>query len=66
MANFRYSLKNATKSSQYDDLKCNSYEFFDSRCDETMVGVKFNADKMIQCWVGYQTEPEITQTGKPN
>ena len=30
-------------------------------CDETMVGVKFNKDKMIQCWVGYQTTPLTNQ-----
>ena len=44
---------------QYDELKCGSYEQFDSKCDETMVGLKFNEDKMIQCWVGYQTEPLV-------
>ena len=52
-ANFRYSLKSEVRPEQYDEMKCGSYEFFDSRCDETMVGVKFNKDKMLQCWVGY-------------
>lgn len=56
MANLRYSLKPQTTPNQFDQLKCGSYEAFDSVCDETMVGVKFNADKMIQCWVGYQTK----------
>ena len=41
-ANLRYSLKAETRPDQYDDMKCGSYEFFDSRGDETMVGVKFN------------------------
>ena len=52
-ANFRYSLKPEIQASQYDGLKCGSYEAFTSHCDETMVGIKFNSDKMIQCWVGY-------------
>ena len=56
MANMRYSLKPEVEPSQYDELKNGSYEAFNSRCDETMVGVKFNHDKMVQCWVGYQTE----------
>lgn len=41
-ANLRYSLKDNTPESKFDTMKCGSYEFFDSRCDETMVGVKFN------------------------
>ena len=64
-ANMRYSLKNAVRAEQYDQLKCGSYESFDSKCDETMVGFKFNDDKMIQCWVGYQTEAIVAQSGKP-
>lgn len=52
-ANFRYSLKKGVHASQYDQMKCGSYEFFDSNCEETMVGVKFNDDNMVQCWVGY-------------
>ena len=71
-ANFRYSLKSEVRPEQYDEMKCGSYEFFDSRCDETMVGVKFNSeDQMIQCWVGYQTEalvegkPEQTELASP-
>ena len=64
-ANMRYSLKNAVRAEQYDQLKCGSYESFDSKCDETMVGFKFNDDKMIQCWVGYQTEAIAAQSGKP-
>lgn len=55
MANMRYNLKKDISEDQYDGLKCGSYEAFDSVCDETMVGVKFNKDKMLQCWVGYQT-----------
>ena len=58
-------MKSSVRSDQYDQMKCGSYEFFDSKCDETMVGLKFNEDKMIQCWVGYQTEPMIEQRGKP-
>lgn len=55
-ANMRYSLKEKVTPSQFDGLKCGSYEAFDSVCDETMVGIKFNSDQMIQCWVGYQTK----------
>ena len=54
-ANMRYSLKPEIEQSQYDDLTTGAYEAFNSRCTETMVGFKFNEDKMIQCWVGYQT-----------
>lgn len=43
-ANFRYSLKSEVRPEQYDEMKCGSYEYFDSTCDETMVGVKFNTD----------------------
>ena len=46
-ANMRYSLKPEIDESQYDDLKTGSYEAFNSRCSETMVGIKFNEDKMI-------------------
>lgn len=60
-ANFRYSLKPEIQPSQFDGLKCGSYEAFTSTCDETMVGVKFNEDKMLQCWVGYQTAPLTEQ-----
>ena len=56
VANMRYSLKDEIRTSQYDGLKCGSYEAFTSRCDETMVGIKFNHDRMVQCWVGLQTE----------
>ena len=41
-ANLRYSLKPETQPDQYDELKVKSFEFFDSRCDERMVGVKLN------------------------
>ena len=40
MANFRYSLKPDVSPSQFDSLKTGSYEAFDSKCSETMVGVK--------------------------
>lgn len=60
-ANMRYSLKPEIEESQYDDLTTGSYEAFNSRCSETMVGLKFNEDKMIQCWVGYQTAPLTNQ-----
>lgn len=52
-ANLRYAVKPSVSESRYDSLKNGSYESFNSRCDETMVGVKFNKDKMLQCWVGY-------------
>lgn len=62
MANFRYSVKDSVRPDQYAELKTGAYELFDSRCDETMVGVKFNSDeKAIQCWVGYQTMPFLTE-----
>ena len=64
MANMRYNLKKDIEESQYDALKCGSYEAFDSVCDETMVGVKFNKDRMLQCWVGYQTQPLSNKKGK--
>ena len=51
-ANLRYSLKPSVRPDQYDKMKCGSNEFFDSRCSETMVGVKYNADKRVQCWIG--------------
>ena len=57
VANLRYSLKDGVDANQYDSLKCGSYEAFDSTCTETMVGVKFNEDKMVQCWTGRQTSP---------
>ena len=66
MANMRYSLKDEIRTSQYDGLKCGSYEAFNSRCDETMVGVKFNHDRMVQCWVGYQTEALTDAKPKEN
>ena len=46
-ANFRYSLKPQILPAQFDMLKCGSYEAFSSHCDETMVGIKFNDDKMV-------------------
>jgi len=59
VANFRYSLKDGVLPDQYDKLKTGSYEAFDSNCSETMVGVKLGVeDKRVQCWVGYQTQPE--------
>ena len=65
-ANLRYSLKPEIQPHQYDGLKAQSYEAFNSRCDETMVGVKFNKDSMIQCWVGYQTQPLTTTKATEN
>jgi len=44
MANFRYSIKDDVPASEYDNLKSSSYDKFNSRCDETMVGVKFGTD----------------------
>ena len=41
-ANLRYSVKPSVSESRYDSLKCGSYESFNSRCDETMVGMKLN------------------------
>lgn len=65
MANFRYSLKDNVPPSKYNELKTSSYDSFESRCDETMVGVKFGTDdKAIQCWVGYQTEPLTMQKAR--
>lgn len=62
----RYSIKPEIKPEQYDSLTNGAYEAFNSRCDETMVGVKFNDDNMLQCWVGYQTKAatneQATQT----
>ena len=46
-ANFRYSLKPEIEERQFDDLKAGSYEAFNSRCSETMVGVKLNVDKTV-------------------
>ena len=65
MANFRYSLKDSVPPAKYNELKTSSYDSFESRCDETMVGVKFGTDdKAIQCWVGYQTEPLTMQKAR--
>ena len=61
-ANFRYSLKPTVEPEEYKELKCKSFDSFDSVCDETMVGIKFNADKTVQCWVGFQTEPLVDQS----
>ena len=48
MANFRYSIKDSVRPSQYDELKTGAYDLFESRCSETMVGVKFdNENKAI-------------------
>lgn len=57
-ANLRYSIKDNVKPKDYEELKSGAYEYFDSKCNETMVGVKFDSDqKEIQCWVGYQSMP---------
>ena len=55
MANFRYSVKDSVGPSEVNTLKSGSYEKFDSRCSETMVGVKFDEGdtKGIQCWIGF-------------
>lgn len=40
--NPRYNLKPEIEEDQFDQLTTGSYEAFDSKCDETMVGVKLN------------------------